>query len=68
MWKVFVVLFFLSLYLTIKRGIFFYGPFLSPEDPVASWSLSDIRRVSFNPSHFKFCSHIFPSPKFSLDR
>lgn len=61
--------FFLSLYFTINCGIFFFlgGPFLFLENLVVFWSLSDIRIVSFNVSHFKFCSHIFPSLWSRLD-
>ena len=59
--------FFLSLYLTINCGIFFGGgPFLFLENLVVSLSLSDIRIASFTASHFKFCSHIFPSLQLSL--
>ena len=60
--------FFLSLYLTINCGIFFFfGPFLFLENFVVSLSLSDIRIASFTASHFKFCSHIFPSLQLSLN-
>ena len=60
--------FFLSLYLTINCGILGgAGAFLFLENLVVSWSLSDIRIVSFNVSHFKFCYHIFPSLWSRLD-
>lgn len=43
------------------------GAFLFLENLVVSWSLSDVRIVSFNVSHFKFCSRILPSLWSRLD-
>lgn len=45
---------------------FLFNLFLSLENPVTFWSLSDIRKASFNYSHLKFYFYILPSPQVRL--